>query len=127
MNYLKKYKWLWIITASVLVAGFLIINQILRPPSTVKESTPSYKGTSQKVKDKLVLDPYFWNNKTILIEGKITAILKEGIIVDGFVFCQLDKNTVTVKKVNDKIKIKGFVVGYDDLLQELKLNQCIFI
>ena len=32
---------------------------------------------------------------------KITAILKEGIIVDGFVFCQMDKNTVNTKKIND--------------------------
>ena len=48
------------------------------------------------------------------------------IIVDNSIICNLKAFDNTIKK-SQKITVKGRVVGYDDLMQELKLDQCLVI
>ena len=64
-------------------------------------------------------------NKAVEITGKVTNITKNVITLDGKVSCQLQAS----EKVNldSQVKIKGRVTGYDDLLEELKLDQCLIV
>lgn len=63
-------------------------------------------------------------NATIEISGQITDISLNSITLDDKVFCQF---TTAIENTIDKnlpIKIKGRVIGYDDLLEQVKLDQC---
>lgn len=64
-------------------------------------------------------------NKAVEISGKVSSSNKNEIILDGKVSCQLSvpKNVV----VGSQVKIKGRVTGYDDLMEELKLDQCLIV
>jgi lauroyl/myristoyl acyltransferase len=62
-------------------------------------------------------------NKTIEISGKITAIEKQQLILDKSIIC--DFMEISTKKSEQQIKIKGRLLGYDDLLGEIKLDQCL--
>ena len=64
-------------------------------------------------------------NKAVEITGKVTNITKNVITLDGKVSCQFEAS----EKVNldSQVKIKGRVTGYDDLLEELKLDQCLIV
>lgn len=64
-------------------------------------------------------------NKAVEISGKVTTINENVIIVDEKVSCQLLKSEEVV--LNSQVKIKGRVTGYDDLLEELKLDQCLVV
>jgi hypothetical protein len=64
-------------------------------------------------------------NKAVEISGKVTSVNGNVITLDEKVSCQL---LVSEKAaLNRQVKIKGRVTGYDDLLEELKLDQCLIL
>ncbi|WP_243473242.1 OB-fold putative lipoprotein [Winogradskyella sp. MH6] len=63
-------------------------------------------------------------NKTIEVSGLITDINSNDITIDDTVFCQFSNNLEPSLNKNEKVKIKGRVIGYDDLLEQVKLDQC---
>lgn len=64
--------------------------------------------------------------KAVAITGKITEINGAEIIVDNSIICNLTTLDPTLKK-DQEVIVKGRVVGYDDLMQEVKLDQCLVI
>jgi hypothetical protein len=64
--------------------------------------------------------------KPIAISGIITAIEGAQVTIDKSIICTL-KNPQKSITSNQQIIIKGRVVGYDDLMEELKLDQCSII
>jgi hypothetical protein len=62
-------------------------------------------------------------NKAIEITGKITSISPNLIILDEKISCQFQIEQKEV--VGSQIVIKGRVTGYDDLFEELKIDQCL--
>lgn len=63
--------------------------------------------------------------KPIAVSGFITAINGTQLTIDNFIICTLKKPKST--KIGQEIIVKGRVVGYDDLMEELKLDQCFII
>ncbi|WP_456440646.1 OB-fold protein [Psychroserpens sp.] len=63
-------------------------------------------------------------NSTIEITGNITEINSNSITLDDKVFCQFTNSIKNTLDKNLQIKIKGRVIGYDDLLEQIKLDQC---
>jgi tRNA_anti-like len=64
--------------------------------------------------------------KPVAITGKITSITSDVVTIDNTIFCTLkDKQSSLIKDQN--ITIKGRVVGFDDLMGELQLDQCYII
>ena len=64
-------------------------------------------------------------NKAVEISGKVTSINENVITLDEKVSCQLLVSEEVL--LNSQVKIKGRVTGYDDLLEELKLDQCLVV
>jgi len=64
--------------------------------------------------------------KAIAISGKVTAINGTEISIDNSIICTLQIPNSSIKK-DQSLQIKGRVVGYDDLMGELKLDQCLVI
>ena len=61
--------------------------------------------------------------KPVAISGTITSVNGKEVILDNSVNCTFLSATNSLKK-DQKITIKGRVVGYDDLLGEVRLDQC---
>lgn len=61
--------------------------------------------------------------KPVAVSGTITSVNKTEVILDETVNCNLTAADSSLKE-GQKVTIKGRVVGYDDLLGELKLDQC---
>jgi len=61
--------------------------------------------------------------KAIAIKGTITKISGTEVIIDDSIICNLKELDPSIVK-NQGITLKGRVVGYDDLMGELKLDQC---
>lgn len=64
--------------------------------------------------------------KAVAIKGKITASNGNEVIMDEIVICSFKNPDLSIKK-DQTVTIKGRVVGYDDLMGELKLDQCFLI
>ncbi|MFL9482429.1 OB-fold protein [Chitinophagaceae bacterium LWZ2-11] len=66
-------------------------------------------------------------DQAVLIEGSITNIEHTTISLDN-IACNVDSTQVSklaTLKVGDKVKVQGLVVGYNDLMEEIGLAQCV--
>lgn len=122
---LQKSKLLFIVLFSIALIGFGGYSYIYKSHKNIESAKVNYNGKSidflKEVKD----NPSLWLDKIIVLTGTISQIDKNGIILDNTIYCQF-KNLENSKLSNQtQITIKGNMIGYDDLLEEVKLNQCI--
>lgn len=68
-------------------------------------------------------------DQTIVVSGVITSIdtANNAVIIDEKLFLTFDVSEKINLQSNQSVKIKGRFVGYDDLMEELKMDQCILI
>jgi len=68
-------------------------------------------------------------NKTIEIYGTITTLDLENqtIVLNEQLLLSVEKVEFQALNVGEKHTFKGRFVGFDDLLEELKMDQCILI
>ena len=117
----------------ILVLGIILAvgyNYIYKDHRVIEHETPDFIITSnsiflefsknQKASETKYLD------KTIEINGMVTELNKNDLTLDDKIFCKF-KETVTNVNLNDEIKLKGRCIGYDDLLEQVKLDQCNLI
>lgn len=64
--------------------------------------------------------------KAIAIKGIVTQITPKEVIIDKTIICTMKNSDSSIQK-KQVVTIKGRVVGYDDLMGELKLDQCFII
>jgi len=64
-------------------------------------------------------------NKTLQIEGTLSSIDGNSIVVDNVIFFALsEKNTPpNLNQINTVVQVKARCIGYDNLLEEVKLDQ----
>ena len=125
----KKLK-IILVFSTVLFIGFLSYNYIM----TVGARDIENEASEFNVSASDVFDEFSSNsqmatskylNKAVEITGKVTNVGENVITLDGKVSCQLQVSEQVV--LNSQLKIKGRVTGYDDLLEELKLDQCLIV
>jgi len=64
--------------------------------------------------------------KAVAVSGKITSVSGLEVIVDKTIICNLKTPDPSIKK-DANVTVKGRLVGFDDLLGEIKLDQCFVI
>ncbi len=125
MNFLKKNKKLSFL-ALILIIAYFITTHIYKPHPEIENSKPHFKGNAVSFITKIQSNHSEWNNKIVELSGDIISLDSKGIMINENIYCQFkDTSDLVTLKNNQTINIKGFVTGYDDLLNELKLNQCI--
>ncbi len=116
----------FVILIIIIVIGY---NYIYQDHRNVTEEQASYSISALKISEEFFNNPVTsekkYLNKTITISGLVTAIHKNNLTLNTKVFCMLTKTQFS--KINSKIKVKGRFIGYDDLLEEIKLDQCHII
>lgn len=68
-----------------------------------------------------------YSDKTIVIKGKVTTVdLKShSVIIDQKMYVVLKTSESSDLKMNQLVKLKGRFLGFDDLLEEFKMDQGI--
>ena len=124
----KKLKVFLIVIAILLVGGYFAFDYVLHGGARDVQS----EDTAYSVKTNDIVAEFTTNldvankkylEKPVAISGIVTSINKNEVILDNAVNCNLSKEDASIIK-NQSIVVKGRVVGYDDLLGELKLDQC---
>lgn len=128
MNLLKKNKTAFVIAALILLGIGLwsVYQYVFAAPLTTNNIAAEYHGTAEDLNQLLQTDFKQWHNQIVQISGTITEINEEGILLNNNIYCQY-RDKLTNAAENDIITLKGRIIGYDELLEETKLNQCIII
>jgi tRNA_anti-like len=79
----------------------------------------AYTANQQKA-DSLYL------NKTIEVQGVVTAAQDSVLTVGGTVFCSFDQ-LPDKTSLNKTVTVKGRCIGFDELFGEVKLDQCTLL
>jgi putative nucleic acid binding protein len=122
-------KKLLLVLVVVLVAGFAAYKYAYKPHRDIGSEEASYSLSVSELQQQFTANDSLANSvyadKTIAMYGKITAIdvPSNTITVDGKLSAVLMGPVAKDLKVQQQVKIKGRFVGYDDLLEELKMDQ----
>lgn len=113
----------------VIIGCVCLYNYIYQDHRNIESESAEFITNPQKILSEIKLDtPRFekkYLNKTIEITGSITDVTKSDLTLNNMVFCQFSERQLV--ELNSNITVKGRCIGYDDLLEQLKLDQCIII
>ncbi|MEE9348883.1 MAG: hypothetical protein V3U80_02425 [Flavobacteriaceae bacterium] len=115
--------------AALLIFGYFGYNYVMAAPEEIATSKADFTlntidfskefSTNQALADKKYAE------KVISLNGKVTEVEPDGITLNKTIYCKL-KSTKSIN-VGDTIKIKGLFIGYDELLEIVKLDQCTLV
>ena len=125
-------KKLLIVCFFVIITAVLMYNYVYKSHRDISNEKESFAISVIDLKndyrknDSLANAKYL--DKTIVIYGKITSLdLANRILsVDTSLSAILKESGVSLN-LNDSIKLKGRFIGYDDLLEEFKMDECSVI
>jgi len=93
----------------------------------IASEMPDFSLTAAKLSKDYTSNPQkadsLYLNKTIEITGEITKQTDSVILLENTVFC-LFTQKIKEKITNKNMTVKGKCIGYDELFQEIKLDQC---
>jgi hypothetical protein len=121
----------WLILFFIFILGVFVYQYVYQDHRNIKLEKAEYILTATDIsnaflKNLSASEEKFLNN-TVEIAGNITELSEGSLTIDDLVFCSFEGSLETKLQVNSKIKIKGRVIGYDDLLEQVKLDQCVLI
>ena len=124
----KKYKIIGfsIVTIIILaIAGYYYVMH--GGARNVSNEETAFTISSKNISDEFATNVDASNkkylDKAIAITGIVTNVNRKEVILDNSIICNLKEVDATIQK-NQKVTLKGRVVGYDDLMGEIKLDQC---
>ena len=112
------------------VGAWAIWYVFYKPHRDVSAEKPKYELTSQVLSDAFKTDTSAMSkyvDQALLVEGPVTQV--EGTRVSlGNIICSFD-STQTVKisslKAGDMVKIQGRLTTYNDLMEEITMDNCV--
>ena len=124
----KKVKIIGILFLAVLLVGFFVFNYVFHGGArdlATEEAvfTVISKDITAEFTANVPAATKKYSDKAIAISGTVTAITDSIVTIDNTIICNFKTPDTTIKN-NQNVTIKGRLVGFDDLMGELKLDQC---
>ncbi len=115
----------------ILVLGIFGYNYLYQDHRDISAEKPDFEMSSQDIVSKFELElsksEKVYNDKTIQVNGVITELNASDLTLDDAVFCQFSEPLGENLKIGENLNIKGRCIGFDDLLEQVKLNECSII
>lgn len=127
---MKKKIILFLFSSSIL--AFLVYNYVYQQHRDISSEKASYSISVDQLKNEFSQNESNANkkylDKTIDIYGEVTAmdLANKQIVIDSSLTTTFS-NAISDIKANQKITVKGRFIGYNDLLEEFELDQCVLI
>jgi hypothetical protein len=126
---LKKAVLLALIFSGIALIGY---NYIYKSHRNIEAESPSFSVSSMeligefKSNSELSSDKYL--DQTIQISGIVTSIESSILGIDNSISCYFQEDfKVDDNWLKKSIIVKGRCLGFDDLMEEIKMDQCIVI
>ncbi len=130
MSLSKRSKIIIIALAVIVVGGVAGYLYMYKAHKTLDDMEVAYQGDSQEFISKFEgnVDQWIKGDKVVELTGVITEKDSISVSVNETIYFQLEKGTNTNDLAKgQKIKIKGRIIGYDDIMEEVKLDKAIIL
>ncbi|WP_046759423.1 hypothetical protein [Kordia jejudonensis] len=130
MSLSKKSKFIIGLVLVIAIGGYLAYSYAYKPHTAIADMEVAFTGTAKDFLEKIKENPASWTQgeKVVELTGVITAKDEKGISLNESIYFQLEEGTSTqALSEGQKTKIIGRIIGYDDLLEELKLDKAIIL
>lgn len=126
MSLSKRSKIILLIILIGAVAGFAVYKYAMQPPESIESKKVDVTLSSDEFMETIKKDYSVYEDKIVVLTGTISSVDGNSIIIDQQIYCQFKDDISNSSLTADQnITIKGHVLGYDDLLEEVKLDECI--
>jgi hypothetical protein len=118
-----------IVLSMLLIAAFGMYagySYLYQKHPMIEEQSAVFIGSSEQLMEQAKIDMEMWQNKVVEITGTVVQSDEKGITLNSGIYCKM-KNVEDVLATGLSIKVKGRVTGYDDLMEELKMDQTIIL
>ena len=127
----KKIKIILLMFVAIILIGFLSYNYVMHGGArNLENEETNFTVSSSSITSEFTTNIESANKKylekAVAIKGKITSSNRNEIILDENIICSFKKPDSSIKN-GQVVTLKGRVIGYDDLIGELKLDQCFII
>ncbi|MEO8535475.1 MAG: hypothetical protein ABI441_17090 [Flavobacterium sp.] len=127
---MKRKRIAFIIVALLLVTSagiYFYYGFLFKEARNIESEVPDFNVAATKLLKDYESDPKIadslYLNKTIEITGKVTKETDSVVVLENSVFC-LFTQKIKQKLIGNKVTVKGKCIGYDELFQEVKFDQC---
>lgn len=121
---MKKFIYFLVVLIIIGVIGY---NYVYKEHRDIEAEKAEYNIESSEIINDFTTDIEAANqkylNKTIEISGKVTHTNENTLTLNDVIFCYMNDSTNNSIIINNQIIIKGRFIGYDELLEELKIDQ----
>ncbi|WP_298426199.1 hypothetical protein [uncultured Kordia sp.] len=126
----KKSKFLIGLILIIAIGVYVGYSYAYKPHTAIEDMEVAFTGSAKDFLEKVKENPESWTQgeKVVELTGVITAKDEKGVSINESIYFQLEEGAST-KLLSEgiKTKIKGRIIGYDDLLEELKLDKSIIL
>jgi hypothetical protein len=110
--------------ALIIVLGILGYNYLYQDHRQITVEEPEAELNSDSITEIFKMDASNeLLNATVSVTGVVTEIDQNSITLDGKVTCSFSEIPANIN-IGDSLEIKGRCIGYDDLFEIVKLDQC---
>lgn len=116
------------IIALIALMGLATYYYIYQQHPSMASLQVQWQGSATHFLEKDEKEQKALTNKIIVLSGTISALDSTSITINNTVFCSMEGKQEREKiGLGKYVKVKGRLMGYDELLEELKLDACIII
>lgn len=121
----KKSKLILTVIFIVSIVLLFIVTKIVYAPHEKTADVESvYKGKASDFITNMNIDTTITAGIVIELSGRVTSVLDSTITIDNNIFCQFS-NQPTLINLGENVLVKGRYIGFDDIMGEVKLDNCI--
>lgn len=116
----------------IIIGSFFAYNYIYQDHRNISNESADFtidsKLLSEEFKNNSQDSETKYLNKALIIIGEVSEINTTDLTLNDLIFCNfLQPISTDNLKLNNQTTIKGRLIGYDDLLEQVKLDQCTLI
>lgn len=122
---------LTVVVLGLIVGAWAVWYVFYKPHRDVSTEKPAYTMTSQAFSDAFKTDTASYKkfaDQAILVEGAVTAVEGNHLSL-GNIICSMDSAslpTLATLKAGDQVKVQGRFTSYNDLMEEIMMDKCVF-
>lgn len=114
------------------IVAILAYNYIYKSHRNIEEESPSYVISASDLMSEFSKDiensSIKYLDKTIQVSGIVSSIDKTSLVIENKINCYFNDTIINYKQLLDKnIIVKGRCIGFDELLEEIKIDQCTIV